>query len=147
MKKLTTELFKEIGRFITVGIFNTALGFAVFNIFAYYIIGLETSWQYIICSVFTFAITTTNSFFFNSRFTFRHKQSNGGLGRFVAVTAGTFIFSGGISVGIFHLLRIHTPLSGILIGNISAAVSVAIGMCTNFFGYKFFVFHDHVEHH
>jgi putative flippase GtrA len=146
MKKISTALAGEAMRFIGVGILNTALGFAVFNILGYYVIGLQTSGKYLLCSILTFIVTLTTSFFLNSRFTFRHKHSSrGGVWRFAAVTIGTYAISSLVSVIVFHVLQVHSALSDILIGNISAVVSVGVGMCINFAGYKFFVFHDHIE--
>ena len=146
MKKNIRALLWQTARFVFVGALNTLIDFIVFNIFAYYIIGLETSWTYFICKSLGFIAAMGNSFFLNSRFTFKdHERRSGTWWRFAAVTITTFAISSAISTEAFTLLRLYTALPAIISGNISVVVSVVVGMCTNFFGYKYFVFHDHQE--
>lgn len=124
-------------RFVFVGILNTAIDFAVFNFLAYFVFGLETAIAYFVCKILGFAVAMGNSFFFNSRYTFKRQ---GAWWSFFLVTVTSFGVSSGLSTAVFHMLITHSSLSAIMAGNISAVISTAIGMCANFIGYKYFVF-------
>lgn len=131
-------------RFIVVGLLNTGIDFAVFNLLAVLVIGIDTPFEYFLCKSIAFIVAMLNSFFFNSRFTFRKQEQKKGVWwRFALITISTFIISSAISTWVFQLLLIFTPLKELLAGNISVVVSVMVGMFCNFIGYKFFVFKDH----
>lgn len=146
MKKITREIIWQTLRFVFVGALNTGVDFIVFNLLADFAIGLQSPLQYFFCKSIAFLVAMLNSFFFNSRFTFRdHERKEGIWWRFAAVTIGTFIIASAISTEAFALLVRYTTIAPIFAGNISVVVSVLIGMATNFLGYKFFVFKDHEE--
>jgi putative flippase GtrA len=141
--KVTREMVAQTVRFILVGGLNTVVDFIIFNLLAHYVFGLATPWTYFVCKSLAFVVAMMNSFFFNSRFTFKDKQARAGVWwRFSIITIATFIISSIISTWVFHLLQVYTSLSAIIAGNASVVVSVFIGMVTNFLGYKHFVFHE-----
>jgi putative flippase GtrA len=130
-------------RFVIVGALNTAVDFIVFNLLAYYVIGLESSFAYFVCKSLAFLVAMANSFFFNRRVTFKdHSHKKGLWWRFSLVTIATFLVSAGISTVAFNLLVNHTSIATLLAGNIGVVVSVVVGMCSNFIGYKYFVFNS-----
>ncbi|MDB5254950.1 MAG: putative rane protein [Candidatus Nomurabacteria bacterium] len=140
---MISKTLGQTARFVLVGILNTGIDFIVFNLLAYYVIGLETGWAYFVCKTTGFLVAMVNSFFFNSRFTFKdNTKKQGAWWRFALVTVFSFLVSLGISTLVFNVLIADTSLSGLLAGNISAVISTAIGMCANFIGYKFFVFQN-----
>ncbi|MEO5646569.1 MAG: GtrA family protein [Candidatus Paceibacterota bacterium] len=142
-QRLTAGLWQTM-KFIFVGLLNTGIDFLVFNLLAYYVIGLGSPTAYFFCKSIAFLAAMTNSFFFNSRFTFKkHDQKKGLWWRFTLITVSTFLISSLISTLAFNGIVDHTSLSAILAGNISVVISVAVGMFINFIGYKFFVFQNH----
>ncbi len=146
MKRISKDMVLQTLRFMFVGMVNTAIDFAVFNVLAIYIIGLETSWTYFVCKSLAFIVAMINSFFMNSRFTFKHHAHRTGVWwRFAVITVTTFVISSVLSTLVFRALINYTDISALIAGNASVVVSVFLGMCINFLGYKYFVFQRHEE--
>ncbi len=61
----------QIGRFGLVGILNTLLDFAIFNLLTSSILGMGAAWAGIISGT----VAMINSFVFNQRFTFKAKHT------------------------------------------------------------------------
>jgi putative flippase GtrA len=145
-KYLSKAFILQTIKFVFVGLLNTGIDFLIFNLLAHFVFGLQTSWAYFLCKSIAFLAAMANSFFFNSRFTFKeHEQKTGLWWRFTLITVATFAISSVISTLVFQALVAETTLSRVLAGNISVVVSVAVGMFINFIGYKFFVFKNHEE--
>ncbi len=143
--KISKALLGQTARFVFVGAVNTGIDFLVFNLLAYYVIGLENGWAYFFCKSIAFLAAMVNSFFFNSRFTFKgNGQKDGVWWRFSLITITAFLISSGISTAAFNVL-VAQGVPALIAGNISVVVSIMVGMVINFIGYKQFVFKSHEE--
>ena len=151
------QTFRQIWRFVVVGVVNTFLDFLILNILSKVTgIGLRDR-PIIFINAIAFSAATTNSYFMNKYWSFGDKTR--GMSRqftaFLLISLiGAFINSGvlslsdhffdGILAGMADLIRQVFPLVAWgridLKLNIAKAFATAFSLIWNFVGYKFFVF-------
>lgn len=132
-------LFKQLGRFAIVGILNTVVDFAVFNVLidSFASTGLWGN----IAKGLSFVVAVINSYYWNKYWTFQASQkSKNEFLEFVIVSVVGF----GLNVMTFHVVsNILGPLGSIdpkTWLNIGALAGTIIGLAWNFLGYKLIVF-------
>ena len=129
-------VFRQIGRFAVVGILNTVLDFAVFNV----LISISGIAEGPLATTFkgvSFIIAVANSYYWNKYWTFNFKEkvSKEFLQFFVVSIIG---FS--LNIGAFSLVVNAIGSGGAVWANIGALAGTLTGLVWNFLGYKFIVF-------
>ncbi|PIR98479.1 MAG: hypothetical protein COT88_01480 [Candidatus Colwellbacteria bacterium CG10_big_fil_rev_8_21_14_0_10_41_28] len=134
-------IFKELGRFAVVGVLNTVLDFAIFNL----LISSFAISEGPLASLFkgvSFIVAVINSYYWNKYWTFdSHKVVKGKeFIQFIIISLVGF----GINVGTFSLVAnlIGAPenIDPTTWANIGALVGTFAGLAWNFIGYKLVVF-------
>ncbi len=132
----------QFGKFISVGLANTAVDFGVLN----FLIFLSGSVSGIIYSVFkgiSFVTASTHSYFWNKFWTFRKKETvvvGKEFLQFFVVSLIGLAINVGIASLVVNLIGPQWGISLKLWANIGAAVGSVVGLAWNFLGYKFIVF-------
>lgn len=121
---------RQFARFLTVGVFNTVLGYCI--IFAcMYLAGLSAE----VSNVIGYGVGLVISYLLNRSYTFRSKQARTGeIARFVLVFA---IAYGANLLALLVLIRqfgVHAGLSQLLAGGVYVVASYAMN--------KLYVFRD-----
>lgn len=129
-------------RFVVVGFINTAIDFGILNL-EMWIFSIYRGWPVFVFNVISFAIASTNSFFWNRLWAFKYKGEERAVfqyAQFIFVT----IIGMGINSSIVYLgttvVSAHFGLSVGLWANAVKVVATAVSLIWNFIGYKFFVF-------
>ncbi len=130
----------QVSRFAAVGILNTAINFAVINVFSL-MSGVTAGVSVGEYNIPATAIAATNSYFWNKYWVF--KGSNQGAVRqipeFIAVTTLGLIVRSGLLI----LVTSYVPHEGIADGawlNVANVMATLAGILVDFLGYKFIVF-------
>ena len=147
----------QIWRFVTVGVINTFIDFAILNLLSKVThIGIQDP-GIIYLNIISFAVATTNSYFMNKYWSFadsstdRPKQFTVFL---LVSIAGVLINSGTLKAVVYlapgfvawvaHAVSVVLPLAFWqkidLTLNIAKAMATAVSLVWNFLGYKLFVF-------
>ena len=135
-------LFKQLGRFAIVGVLNTVVDFAVFNVLinAFASSGSGAN----IAKGISFVVAVINSYYWNKYWTFQANQkTKNEFLEFVIVSVVGF----GLNVLTFHIVgNVIGPLGDIdpkTWANFGALCGTLVGLAWNFLGYKLFVFKKH----
>jgi putative flippase GtrA len=131
--------FREVVLFITVGISNTAVDFAVLNLLIALTHYRNGPWLLAFNSL-SFLAATTNSYIWNGRVTFR-MQAQGGSWRFIRFVAlnavGLSINS--VTVGLITpVMASHFPL--FVAVNVSKALATVLSLSWNYFAFKRWIY-------
>jgi putative flippase GtrA len=135
------SLVAQFGRFVVIGLMNTAINFAVLNLLSF-AFGITKGEKIIWIAVIAFTIATTNSFYWNKRWTFHDTTVDHGqeFTLFLIVS----IVGAAINSAVVYTITSHVhPMFGFsdrLWLNIANAFATGISLIWNFIGYKFFVF-------
>lgn len=120
--------FLKFVKFNAVGVLNTGIDFAIFTVLTAFGLGD------LIAQVISYCIAMVNSYFFNSRWTFRDKQDSVmKSGRFVVVN----LVALGVSLGAIAICN-SFGIEGLLAKVIALPFSLAV----NFLGNRLFVFNQ-----
>lgn len=139
--RLNTNSFYQFIRYGLMGIYNTLLNMAIFNLFIF-ATGISTGKWVVVFSLISFIVVITQAFFINAYWVFRKKES-------IKLTnyRNFFLVSGLvalINIGIIHLLVniIGAPYSinPQIWANIAMLSTIVISVFCNYFGYKIIVF-------
>ena len=127
-KRMTTTLFQAV-KFGMVGVLNTAVDFAVFMFFTR-AVGLAPEYA----KVISYSAGVVNSYFFNSRWTFREQSRDTTQQkiRFVAVNLIACALAAGT-------VKLCVSVFG-WVDWIANGASIAVTIAINFLGSKLFVF-------
>lgn len=129
--------YKRFGKFAVVGVLNTVLDFLVFSILLY---GLGV--YYVLAHILAFAVANTNSFFINSRWTFKAGRREAGFrqfGLFLLISLcglGLSTVALYASVGIFALYLPNLWLPHVW----GKVIASGVSMVWNYVGSWLFVF-------
>ena len=127
-KKELKDGIVQLVKYNIVGVINTLVDFLIYQLLTY--LGMK----YAIAQCISYGCGILNSYFFNSRWTF--KRDGGSKKEFIYFAAVNLV-SMGLSVLLlkvcYDILRINSNL-------ISKAIVTPIVMLVNFFGSKLFVF-------
>jgi len=157
---MNTNIFKQISKFVIVGVINTGIDFAVLNLLTSLTKIYSGKWIVVFNSI-SFTAAVINSYFMNKRWTFHQsadiarppadnqklnskergqKQTPKEFMQFVIVSVI------GISINdiiVYGITTFTAPLFGLsekLWVNAAKICATATSMVWNFIGYKFFVF-------
>ena len=133
-------LFRQLGRFAVVGVLNTIVDFAIFNL----LISYASVNEGLLADVFkgmSFVVAVVNSYYWNKYWTFQVKERvKSEVFEFLVVSLVGF----GLNVGVFHtVVNIIGPIGEIgpaAWANLGTLAGTLVGLAWNFLGYKLIVF-------
>lgn len=131
-------------KFGVTGVSNTAVNFGIVNAFVYFTDITKGPWV-IVFSTIAFIASLSNSYFWNSHWSFKNQQKRTfkEFMVFALVTVVGLVLNSGI---VFTMTQFTPPdgISGKLWINIANVIATMVVMFWNFFGFKLIVFKDHV---
>jgi len=157
---MNTNIFKQISKFVVVGVINTGIDFAVLNLLTSLTKIYSGKWIVVFNSI-SFTAAVINSYFMNKRWTFHQsaniarspadkqeldtkergqKQTPKEFIQFVVVSVIGISINDIIVYGITTFIAPLFGLSGKLWVNAAKICATGASMIWNFIGYKFFVF-------
>ncbi len=129
-------------RFVVIGFLNTGIDFGILNL-EMWIFSIYRGWPVFVFNVISFAIASTNSFFWNRLWAFKYKGEERAVFQYVQFIVVTIIGMGINSLIVYlgtTMVGARFGLSASLWANAVKVVATAVSLIWNFAGYKFFVF-------
>ncbi|WP_066175745.1 GtrA family protein [Bacillus marinisedimentorum] len=127
-------------QFSAIGVMNAAVDIVSLNILLF----LFPTKNDILLTVYNttaYSLAVLNSYFFNSRLTFKHGKRTGGVKwKFVAQALVSLGISNLVFIGSIELLGAYTGLRIFIIHNISKALAMLLSFSASFFFMKYLVF-------
>lgn len=144
---MNTNIFKQISKFIIVGIINTGIDFAVLNALMFAANIYSGKWLIVFNSI-SFSAAVINSYFMNKYWTFKKQEAgtsekNDDSKQFAQFVIISIIGISLNDVAVYAVSTFIPPmfnLSGKIWVNAAKLIATAISMAWNFIGYKFIVF-------
>ena len=132
----------QFGKFITIGLSNTAIDFGILNLLIF-LTEVERGSLYSLFKAFSFLVAVTNSYFWNKFWTFESsntKKTGKEFFQFVTISGigfGINVIAASLVVNVIGPVGEISPR---LWANIGAFAAIVITVFWNFLGYKFIVF-------
>jgi glycosyltransferase AglD len=137
----TKNLSRKIILFSLIGVFNTLVDFAIFNLLIH-IFGLTHPWSYPVFKGISFTIACINSYIMNARFAFKSTRTDtSAFGPFLIVTVCGAVINIGIATLLFRISA-QLPIAPFIKINAPAVVATAVSMVWNFIFYNYVVFRE-----
>ena len=139
---LKNEGVRHFGKFIIVGVTNTAIDFAVYNALMYATHISEGPYVNVFTSI-SFLVALINSYYLNKYWTFKDKNRTEDPKQFIKFFSVSFVGLLLNNTIIFYFVSIMHPafgLSSVLWANFAKVLATCIVLFWNFIGFKFFVF-------
>ena len=138
----TYPVFFQFGKFITIGVSNTAIDFGILNLLIF-LTGVKSGYLYSVFKAVSFIIAITNSYLWNRFWTFENPETNERgkqLFKFVAVTSVGFVINVSVASFVVNVIGPPAGISPVLWANVGALISLVFSVFWDFLGFKFIVF-------
>lgn len=136
------SVFFQFGKFIVIGIANTAIDFGILNLLIF-LTGIERGHLYSIFKSISFMVGIINSYLWNKFWTFESTENKWAGKQFFQFISISLVGFGINVAAASFVVNFIGPIGGIslrLWANIGAFVAIVISVFWNFLGYKFIVF-------
>jgi len=130
-------IVRQFTKFFLVGTMNTLVDLGILNLLIL-ISGISSGLEYSVFKGISFLVATTNSYFWNKRWTFESGQKK--FGQFLIISTIGFVINVGVASFLVNLIGPQAGLTTKVWANVGALAGSAIGLIWNFLGYKFIVF-------
>lgn len=131
----------RFSKFTAVGLSNAVVDFGVLNLFLW-LAATRDPWQLAIYNGIALVMANVNSYFWNTRWTFRGRAERSRRQR-VLFTLQALV-NVGVSNGLFwaliHPLLTDTDIPAYLVGNVAKLISVVVASTISFFIMRYLVF-------
>ncbi len=130
-------IVRQFTKFFLVGAMNTLIDLGILNLLIF-ASGISFGLWYSVFKGVSFLIATTNSYFWNKRWTFESSQKK--FSQFLIISTIGFVINVGVASFLVNLIGPQASLTVKVWANVGALAGSAIGLMWNFLGYKFIVF-------